>query len=176
VTDTATPAASYLTQEAYDRLKGELDQLSGEGRTDISKKIEAARDEGDLKENGGYHAAKEEQGKMEHRIRLLTQLLENATVGHAPPDHGIVEPGMVVTVELFGDELTFLLGNREIAGGLGSARVQRKVAAGQGHPWPEGRQGDQLPGSEGQRGQGQGPRRQAVCRLSAESGSAALSG
>jgi transcription elongation factor GreA len=117
VTDTATtPAASYLTQEAYDRLKGELTKLSGEGRSEISQKIEAARDEGDLKENGGYHAAKEEQGKMEARIRQLTQLLDGATVGHAPPDHGIVEPGMVVTVELFGDKLTFLLGNREIAG------------------------------------------------------------
>ena len=116
MTDTATPAASYLTQEAYDRLKGELTQLTGEGRTEISKKIEAARDEGDLKENGGYHAAKEEQGKMEARIRQLTQLLEDAVVGHAPPDHGIVAPGMVVTVELFGDKLTFLLGSREIAG------------------------------------------------------------
>ena len=115
MTDTATPAASYLTQEAYDRLKGELTQLSGEGRTDIAKKIEAARDEGDLKENGGYHAAKEEQGKMEARIRQLTQLLENVTVGHAPADDGIVEPGMVVTVELFGDKLVFLLGSREIA-------------------------------------------------------------
>ncbi len=115
MTDTATPAASYLTQEAYDRLKGELTQLSGEGRTEIAKKIEAARDEGDLKENGGYHAAKEEQGKMEARIRQLTQLLENVTVGQAPADDGIVEPGMVVTVELFGDKLVFLLGSREIA-------------------------------------------------------------
>ena len=115
MTDTATTAASYLTQEAYDRLKAELAQLSGEGRTEIAKKIEAARDEGDLKENGGYHAAKEEQGKMEARIRQLTQLLENVTVGHAPADDGIVEPGMVVTVELFGDKLTFLLGSREIA-------------------------------------------------------------
>ena len=112
MTDTATPAASYLTQEAYDRLKGELTQLSGEGRSDISKKIESARDEGDLKENGGYHAAKEEQGKMEARIRQLTQLLENAVVGRAPADDGIVEPGMVVTVELLGDKLTFLLGSR----------------------------------------------------------------
>jgi transcription elongation factor GreA len=115
VTDTATPAA-YLTQEAYDRLKGELTQLSGEGRSEISKKIEAARDEGDLKENGGYHAAKEEQGKMEARIRQLTQLLDGATVGHAPADDGIVEPGMVVTVQMDGDELSFLLGSREIAG------------------------------------------------------------
>ena len=115
MTDTATPAA-YLTQEAYDRLKGELTQLSGEGRSEISKKIEAARDEGDLKENGGYHAAKEEQGKMEARIRQLTQLLEGATVGHSPADDGIVEPGMTVTVDLAGEELTFLLGSREITG------------------------------------------------------------
>ena len=114
MTDTATPAASYLTQEAYDRLHAELTQLSGEGRTDIAKKIEAARDEGDLKENGGYHAAKEEQGKMEARIRQLNQLLLTAKVGEPPADNGIVEPGMLVTVEMFGDEETFLLGHREI--------------------------------------------------------------
>jgi transcription elongation factor GreA len=117
VSETATPTASYLTQEAFDRLKSELDQLSGNGRTEIAKKIEAARDEGDLKENGGYHAAKEEQGKMEARIRQLTQLLENAIVGTKPADDGIVEPGMVVTVEMFGDDVVFLLGSREIAEG-----------------------------------------------------------
>ena len=111
-----TAQQSFLTQEAYDRLKGELEQLSGPGRTDIAKRIEAARDEGDLKENGGYHAAKEEQGKMEARIRQLKQLLETAKVGNTPPDDGIVEPGMVVTVDLFGDDLKFLLGSREMAG------------------------------------------------------------
>ena len=114
MSDIATPAQSYLTQEAYDRLKAELDQLSGEGRTEIAKRIEAAREEGDLRENGGYHAAKEEQGKMEARIRQLTQLLETAKVGETPPDNGVVEPGMLVTVEMFGDEETFLLGHREI--------------------------------------------------------------
>ena len=113
---TETTSVTWLTQEAYDRLKAEFDHLSGEGRTEIAKKIEEARQEGDLKENGGYHAAKEEQGKMEARIRQLTQLLDGATVGHAPADDGIVEPGMVVTVNLDGDELTFLLGSREIAG------------------------------------------------------------
>ena len=117
MSETATPTASYLTQEAFDRLKAELDQLSGTGRTEIAKKIEAARDEGDLKENGGYHAAKEEQGKMEARIRQLTQLLENSIVGTKPADDGIVEQGMVVTVEMFGEEVTFLLGSREIAEG-----------------------------------------------------------
>ena len=117
MSDTATPTASYLTQEAFDRLKAELDQLSGEGRTEIAKKIEAARDEGDLKENGGYHAAKEEQGKMEARIRQLTQLLDNAIVGEAPADNGVVAPGMVVTVNMFGDDVEFLLGSREISDG-----------------------------------------------------------
>ena len=114
MTETAGKA-TYLTQEAYDRLTDELSELSGPGRTDIAKKIEAARAEGDLRENGGYHAAKEEQGKMEARIRQLTQLLDNAIIGHTPDDNGIVEPGMVVTVEMFGDEETFLLGSREIA-------------------------------------------------------------
>jgi transcription elongation factor GreA len=117
VSDTATPTASYLTQEAFDRLKAELDQLSGDGRTEIAKKIESAREEGDLKENGGYHAAKEEQGKMEARIRQLTQLLEDAVVGEAPADNGVVAPGMVVTVTMFGDDVTFLLGSREISDG-----------------------------------------------------------
>ncbi len=105
---------SYLTQATYDRLKAELDEMSGPGRIELSHKIEAARLEGDLRENGGYHAAKEEQGKMEARIRQLTQLLENAIIGEAPADTGIVGPGMEVTVEMFGDEETFLLGSREI--------------------------------------------------------------
>lgn len=115
---TDTPArATYLTQEAHDRLRAELAQLSGPGRTEIAKRIEAAREEGDLRENGGYHAAREEQGKMEARIRQLTELLENAIIGETPPDDGIVEPGMLITVELFDEEETFLLGSREIADG-----------------------------------------------------------
>jgi transcription elongation factor GreA len=109
----ATDNVRWLTQEQFDKLKGELEHLAGPGRSDLVQKIEAARQEGDLKENGGYHAAKEEQGKLEARIRQLTQLLESATVGEAPSDTGVVEPGMVVKVELAGDPMTFLLGSRE---------------------------------------------------------------
>ena len=114
MTETAAPA-TYLTQAAHDRLQAELDHLTGPARTEIAKKIDAARQEGDLRENGGYHAAREEQGKMEARIRQLQQLLTTAIIGETPPDDGIVEPGMVVTVEMFGDEETFLLGSREIS-------------------------------------------------------------
>ncbi len=75
---------TWLTQEAYNKLKDELEHLTGPARTEIAAKIAAAREEGDLRENGGYHAAKEEQGKQELRVRQLTQLLENAQVGEAP--------------------------------------------------------------------------------------------
>ncbi|MDO5662197.1 MAG: transcription elongation factor GreA [Brachybacterium sp.] len=109
------PSAAWLTQEAYDRLSKELEELEGPGRTEIAERIAAARDEGDLKENGGYHAAREEQGKMEARIGELQRLLKNAVVGESPQDDGIVEPGMVVTLSMSGKERTFLLGNREIA-------------------------------------------------------------
>ena len=111
-------SVTWLTQEAYDQLKAELEYLSGPARTEIAKKIEAAREEGDLRENGGYHAAKEEQGKQELRVRQLTQLLETAKVGEAPADTGVVAPGMVVTIAFDGDEddtLTFLLASREYA-------------------------------------------------------------
>ena len=123
-------AAGFLTQEAYDRLKAELEQLTGVGRIEIARTIEEAREEGDLKENGGYHAAREQQGKMEARIRQLTELLQNAVVGQAPADNGVIAPGMLVTVEIFGDEETFLLGNREIADGSDLQVFSEKSAMG----------------------------------------------
>jgi len=109
---------SWLTQEAANRLSAELANLETTGRSEIIKKIEAARAEGDLKENGGYHAAREEQGKIEARIRQLKHMLENAEIGTAPNNaDGLISPGMRVTVEIMGDEMEFLLGSREISSG-----------------------------------------------------------
>ena len=107
----------WLTQEAFDRLQEELAERSGPRREQIVKRIEAAREEGDLKENGGYHAAKEEQGKNEARVKVLTHLLENARIGAPEAAEGVVAQGQVVTVRLveFDDEETFLLGSREEA-------------------------------------------------------------
>ncbi len=105
---------TWLTQEAHDRLKAELEHLSGPARTQIAERIAAARDEGDLKENGGYHAAREEQAKNEARIRELTEKLRTVHVG-TPPDDGMVEAGMLVDVILAGEPMSFLLGSREIA-------------------------------------------------------------
>ena len=109
----------WLTREAYDKLQSELAQLTGPGRAEVSAKIALARDEGDLKENGGYHAAREEQGQQEARIRQLTDMLRRAEVGEAPVDPDEVVPGTQVTIAFFGDESdtdTFVLGSRELLG------------------------------------------------------------
>lgn len=106
----------WVTQEAYDRLKAELDNLKGPVWDDITAKIAQARDEGDLKENGGYHAAREEQGKTKARIDQLEDMLRRAEVGEKPADDGLVEAGMVVEIRFAGDSdtETFLLGSREL--------------------------------------------------------------
>jgi transcription elongation factor GreA len=141
---------TWLTQEAADRLAAELTNLETEGRTEVIKKIEAARAEGDLKENGGYHAARDEQGKIEARIRQLKQMLENATIG-APPASadGVVGAGMVVSAIVADDEMKFLLGSREIAtddldvysekSPLGSAVLGAKIGDKVSYTLPNGR-------------------------------------
>jgi transcription elongation factor GreA len=108
---------TWLTQEGHDRLAAELADRMGPRRQEITKRIEAAREEGDLKENGGYHAAKEEQGKNEARVRVLKHLLENAQIGAPDAEHDEVSHGKVVTVRFpdLDEEETFLLGSREEA-------------------------------------------------------------
>ena len=109
----------WLTQEAYDKLSGELEYLKGEGRSTVSAKIAQARDEGDLSENGGYHAAREEQGQQEARIRQLEVMLRDAQIGEAPASSKKVALGMTVTIAYdddADDTDTFLLGSRELIG------------------------------------------------------------
>jgi transcription elongation factor GreA len=116
MTQSTDQGTIWLTQEAFDKLTAELENLKGPVRQEVIARISAARDEGDLKENGGYHAAKDEQGKIEARIRQLEDMLRRAQVGETPPDDAIVEPGMKVTYRFVGDDdaSTFLLGAREI--------------------------------------------------------------
>ncbi|MFM8632499.1 MAG: transcription elongation factor GreA [Candidatus Nanopelagicus sp.] len=144
------PTQTWLTQEAADRLTAELAQLEGPLRAEIIKKIETARAEGDLKENGGYHAAREEQGKIEGRIRQLKHMLEHAHIGTPPAgESGVVGLGMLVTVDIAGDELKFLLGSREISSGdvevysekspLGAAVLGAKVGQTVNYTAPNGK-------------------------------------
>jgi len=105
-------ATTWLSQEAHDRLQAELEELTTRGRKQITAAIEEARAHGDLKENAEYHSAKEEQGQMEARIRQLQTLLRDAKVGEAPPADAVA-PGLIVTVDIEGDEETYLVGSRE---------------------------------------------------------------
>ena len=98
-------AVTQLSQDAYDRLRAELEDLRTRGRIDIARAIEAARALGDLSENGDYHAAKDAQGKMEARIRQLEAMLSDAQiVDAAAAPNGEVSTGMVVSLRYVGDD------------------------------------------------------------------------
>ncbi|MBB6627005.1 transcription elongation factor GreA [Nocardioides sp. KIGAM211] len=127
MTQSTEQATIWLTQEAFDKLQAELENLKGPVRQEVIARISAARDEGDLKENGGYHAARDEQGKVEARIRQLEDMLRRAQVGETPEDDGTVSPGMKVTYKFVGDDddeaETFLLGAREIEDSVEGLKV-----------------------------------------------------
>ncbi len=134
---TLAPMATPLSPEAHARLQAELEELVVDGRVDIAKRIEEARALGDLKENGEYHAAKDEQGKIELRIRQLKAMLEDATIVEAGTLDGTVRVGATVTIDFGGgDTERYLVGSIEETGGaeivspdapLGKALLGRSV-------------------------------------------------
>ena len=108
-------AEHHLSQAAYDRLKAEHHDLTTRWRIEIAKKIEAARELGDLSENGDYHAAKEEQGKTEARIAQLSALLEDAVIVEGGGESDVVMAGSIVSITYEGDDEVerFLVGSIE---------------------------------------------------------------
>ncbi|MEV6767287.1 transcription elongation factor GreA [Nocardia sp. NPDC051030] len=148
-----TENVTWLTPESHERLTSELAALIA-NRPVIAAEINERREEGDLKENGGYHAAREEQGQQEARIRQLQELLNNAKVGVAPTKAGVALPGSVVKVYYDGDENdteTFLIATREegLNGGdletyspaspLGGALIDAKVGDTREYTLPNGK-------------------------------------
>src|SRR5437879_4486690 len=93
-----------LSRDAYERLRNELEDLTTRGRVDVAQRIEAARALGDLSENGDYHAAKDDQGKMEARIRQIEAMLKKATIVEASSgESGVVGPGSVLGLRYEGE-------------------------------------------------------------------------
>ncbi len=117
MTQSTEQSTIWLSKAAFDQLSAELEDMKGPQRQKIVAEISAARDEGDLKENGGYHAAREAQGRLEGEIAQLEATLLKADTTEPPAD-GTVAPGTVVTYKYEGDAddeaETFLLGAREI--------------------------------------------------------------
>lgn len=143
---------TWLTQESYDRLNAELTALK-ENRPALAAEINERREEGDLKENGGYHAAREQQGQEEARIAYLEELLDNATIGEAPQESGVALVGSVIHVYYDDDEddkETFLIGTRGLESSnpdletystdapLGAAIVGAKVGESREYQTPNG--------------------------------------
>lgn len=104
-----------LSQGAFDRLQAEHLDLTTRGRVEIARKIETARELGDLSENGDYHAAKEEQGKMEGRIMHLARMVENAEIVEGGDSQGVAAAGAVVAIRYEGDDAVerYLIGSIE---------------------------------------------------------------
>lgn len=109
-------AKHQFSRAAFERMQAEFDDLTSRGRIQVADKIERARELGDLKENGDYHAAKDEQGHMEGRIRELEYLLENGEVVEAGPE-GEVRVGQKITIVYEGDSddlaETYIIGHVE---------------------------------------------------------------
>jgi len=105
---------SHLSPQAYARLQQELEERSTTRRRDLSLWIERAREHGDLKENADYHAAKDEHGLNEARVRQLEQMLKEAVVVEASSGD-VVEPGTLVELRYEGDDdvMTYLVGSIE---------------------------------------------------------------
>jgi transcription elongation factor GreA len=106
---------THLSREAYERLQAELEDLTTRGRVEIARAIETARELGDLSENADYHAAREDQGRMEARIRQLQSLVENAVIVDGTATSDTVATGSVVALRYEGDEDAdrFLVGSIE---------------------------------------------------------------
>ncbi|WP_336248808.1 transcription elongation factor GreA [Stomatohabitans albus] len=104
-----------MTQETFDRLTAELEELTTTVRDEITERIEIARDHGDLKENAEYHAAKDEQGMNEDRIRVIQARLDNAEIVEDSADTSLARVGMAVTIKEDGETYDIFLGSLEDA-------------------------------------------------------------
>ncbi len=106
---------THLSREAYERLRAELEDLTTRGRVDIAQTIEIARELGDLKENADYHAARDDQGRMEARIRQLQSLIDNAVIVDSSQASDTVAAGSIVALRYEGDDDVdrFLVGSIE---------------------------------------------------------------
>jgi transcription elongation factor GreA len=107
------PDSKFLTLEAHAKLQAELEHLVTDGRAEIEKRIQLAREHGDLRENADYDAAKNDQGLMEARIRQIEHILHSAEVREVE-DTGMVVIGSLVTViDGDGDEMEYFVAPAE---------------------------------------------------------------
>jgi transcription elongation factor GreA len=121
-----------LTEKQADALRAELAELEGPRRDEVVNAIKTAREFGDLSENFEYHAAKNEQGLLEARIRTLRSRLEGARI---VADAGADEVGIGSVVELDGNGQTMTVEVSAVGGAgtvsptspLGSALIGRRV-------------------------------------------------
>src|SRR5436190_7834725 len=117
------PKFDQPTASQRDALAAELAELEGQKRTAAIEAIKTAREHGDLSENFEYHAAKDEQGLLEARIRILRSRLDHSVLveeSELPPD----EAGVGSTVEIEGEQGNWVKGEIWNLGGSGASSAE----------------------------------------------------
>ena len=105
--------STFLTPEAFEKLKAEHEQLTTTGRAEIEARIQEAREHGDLRENADYDAAKNDQGLMEARIRQLEMLLNSAEVREVEVGDTVVVGSVVEVIDSDGDRMEYFVAPTE---------------------------------------------------------------
>ncbi len=111
-----------ITAEGLERLKGELEHLTTVRRPEIVKAIAAAREEGDLRENAGYDAARHDQAMNERRITDIEDRIRRAVIID-PTKATSVQVGTTVTIDIDGEEETYT-----IVGAIEAKPAQGKIS------------------------------------------------
>lgn len=118
-----TGKIEYFSKEKFEALKAELEELKTIKRKEVAENLEYTKSLGDLSENAEYHEAREEQARIEDRIRKLEELLKSAEI----IDHhktSVVDVGSTVTVTQGGTKRTYILvGSEEVDVSAGKISV-----------------------------------------------------
>lgn len=93
------PEPTYLTAEGLEKIKAELNELTGKRRAELAARLRSAIQMGDLSENADYHKAKEDQAFLEGRIQELEYLIRNAIIIEKSANKGVVSVGAHVTIQ-----------------------------------------------------------------------------
>ncbi len=117
-----------MTASAHTALKQELEELTTVRRPEVVARIATTREEGDLKENAGYHQAREDQSRLEGRINEITHLLKNAVLIEEGTSNGIARLGSAVTVsDELGESVYHLVGPVETDPTSGRISIESPV-------------------------------------------------
>ena len=118
----------HLTEEGLAELKKELDTLKNQGRKEIVQALQEAKAQGDLSENAEYDAARENQGKLEDRIKELEYIIKNSIIITHDGKDDVVNVGKKVTIEYLDGPFAGRVDTFDVVGTLEANPLQKRIS------------------------------------------------